>query len=94
MILATGFDINVRTCRGTALHEAAVCGKVDVVQTLLKADINIELRDQEDKSVLEVMDDLKTPVSVEIIHIIIGKNQIHSYFFASLLVSTILVYHI
>ena len=28
MILKTGFDINVRTSRGTALHEAAICGKV------------------------------------------------------------------
>ena len=28
MILEKGFDINVRTSRGTALHEAAICGKV------------------------------------------------------------------
>ena len=28
MVLNTGFDINVRTARGTALHEAALCGKV------------------------------------------------------------------
>ena len=31
MILKTGFDINVRTSRGTALHEAAICGKVGLL---------------------------------------------------------------
>lgn len=72
MILNAGFDVNVRTNRGTALTEAAVCGKVDVVKCLLRADINLELRDHHDKSVLEIMDELKTPVSKEIIHIILG----------------------
>lgn len=71
MILNAGFDVNVRTNRGTALTEAAVCGKVDVVKCLLRADINLELRDHHDKSVLEIMDELKTPVSKEIIHIIL-----------------------
>ena len=33
MILKTGFDINVRTSRGTALHEAAICGKVGLTHT-------------------------------------------------------------
>jgi ankyrin repeat protein len=46
LILKTGFDINVRTSRGTALHEAALCGKIDVVKILLEANINVELRDQ------------------------------------------------
>ena len=75
MILRTGFDINVRTSRGTALHEAALCGKVEVVKVLLKGGINLELRDGDNRSVLEVMDDLKTPVSVDIIHIIIGESR-------------------
>jgi hypothetical protein len=46
LILKTGFDINVRTSRGTALHEAALCGKIEVVKILLEANINVELRDQ------------------------------------------------
>jgi len=37
MILDKGFDINVRTARGTALHEAALCGKLPVVMTLFYA---------------------------------------------------------
>ena len=32
-LLRTGIDINVRTARGSALHEAALCGKVEVVHS-------------------------------------------------------------
>ena len=71
LILLAGFDINVRTARGTALHEASICGKVEVVRTLLDSGINLELRDQEDKTVLEVMNELRTTRTREIIHIIL-----------------------
>ena len=74
-ILQTGFDINVRTARGTALHEAAICGKIDVVKILLEANINIELRDQDDKTVLSLMDELKTPRAKDIIHVILGNDH-------------------
>lgn len=71
LILAAGFDINARTARGSALHEAAICGKIEVVRTLLESGINLELRDAEDKTVLEVMNELRTPRTREIIHIIL-----------------------
>ncbi len=71
LILSAGFDINARTARGTALHEASICGKIEVVKALLESNINLELRDQEDKTVLEVMNELRTPRSREIIHIIL-----------------------
>ena len=71
LILETGFDINARTARGTALHEAALCGKIEVVRTLLEAGINLELRDQADKTVLEIMNELKTARTREVIHIIL-----------------------
>ena len=48
-LLRVGLDINVRTSRGTALHEAALCGKVDVVRTLLENSINPFLRDSADR---------------------------------------------
>ena len=73
LILGRGFDINVRTARGTALHEAALCGKKDVVKYLLDSNVNLELRDHDDKTVLEVMDDLNTPMTREIIHLVLGK---------------------
>lgn len=71
LILAAGFDINARTARGSALHEAAICGKIEVVRTLLESGINLELRDAEDKTVLEVMNELRNPRTREIIHIIL-----------------------
>ena len=46
-LLTTGMDINVRTSRGTALHEAALCGKVEVVRTLLEHGVNTAARDSE-----------------------------------------------
>ena len=72
LILERGFDINVRTSRGSALHEAALCGKIDVVKCLLESGINVELRDKGDKTVLEIMDELKTQRTREILHIILG----------------------
>ena len=82
LILDTGFDINARTARGTALHEAAICGKIDVVRRLLEAGINLELRDQQDKTVLEIMNELKTSRAREVIHIVLGKHSVEiSWFF-------------
>ena len=72
LILAKGFDINVKTLRGSALHEAALCGKIEVVKSLLDNGINVEIRDDSDKTVLEVMDEVKTQRTREVIHIILG----------------------
>ena len=41
---------------------------------LLAGDINLELRDSGDKTVLDVMEDIKTPVSLEITDVIIGTS--------------------
>ena len=75
--MAKGFDINVKTARGSALHESALCGKIDVVKSLLDHGINVEIRDDQDKTVLEVMDELKTQRTREVIHIILGKSKGH-----------------
>ena len=47
--------------------------KVDVVKVLLAGDIDLDLRDSGDKTVLDIMEDIKTPVSVEITDVIIGE---------------------
>ena len=73
--MAKGFDINVKTARGSALHESALCGKIDVVKSLLDHGVNVEIRDDQDKTVLEVMDELKTQRTREVIHIILGKSK-------------------
>ena len=77
LILGAGFDINARTARGTALHEAAICGKLEVARSLLEAGINLELRDQEDQTVLEVMNELKTPRTRDVIHMILDFMGVH-----------------
>jgi ankyrin repeat protein len=41
VLLAAGLDVNVRTAGGTALHEAALCGKVEVVRTLLDGGVDL-----------------------------------------------------
>ena len=46
--------------------------KVDVVKVLLAGDIDLDLRDSGDKTVLDIMEDIKTSVSVEITDVIIG----------------------
>ena len=47
------------------------------MKVLLAGDINLDLRDSGDKTVLDVMEDIKTPVSVEITDIIIGERMEH-----------------
>ena len=37
--------------------------------------MNLELRDRDDKTVLEVMDDLNTPMTREVIHLVLGKIE-------------------
>ena len=73
-LLRVGMDINVRTSRGTALHEAALCGKVEVVRSLLENNINPFLRDSADRTVLDVMAELQTQRTREISKIILSHS--------------------
>ena len=59
-LLRIGMDINIRTSRGTALQAVALCGKVEVVRTLLEHGINTGLRDSADRTVLDIMAELQT----------------------------------
>ena len=49
------------------------------MKVLLGGDIDLELRDSGDKTVLDVMEDIKTPVSVEITDVIIGRTAMSVY---------------
>ena len=73
-LLRIGMDINIRTSRGTALHEAALCGKVEVVKTLLEHGINTNLRDSTDRTVLDIMAELQTARTREIAKIILSHG--------------------
>ena len=73
--LQVGLDINVRTARGTALHEAALCGKVEVVRALVERGINPGLRDQGERTVVEVIAGLQTERTREITRIILSGGD-------------------
>ena len=40
LLLQAGVDINRQTLQGTCLHEAALCGKIEVVKLLLDVSIH------------------------------------------------------
>lgn len=48
-------DVNVRTGSGTALHEAAQCGKIEVARILLDHDINTHIRDIHKRTVEDLL---------------------------------------
>lgn len=75
-LLAAGFPVNTLTQTGTALHEASLCGKVDVVRRLLEAGISVSLRNANGFSALRIVQDLPTPVAQEIASLIRSKYRV------------------
>lgn len=74
ILVKAGFDVNVRTTQGTALHEAALCGKVDVVKVLLDASIDVCIADSQRRTAVDRLNEvgLRTPVAKEIADLIRG----------------------
>ncbi|XP_076273674.1 ankyrin repeat and sterile alpha motif domain-containing protein 1B-like isoform X2 [Rhynchophorus ferrugineus] len=55
ILLRAGFKVNMRTKAGTALHEAALCGKVEVVRTLLENGVDTSIRDSNHFTVMDLL---------------------------------------
>lgn len=55
MLLRAGVYVNILTGAGTALHEAALCGKLDVVRALLDAGVDLGVRDARRQTVLDLL---------------------------------------
>lgn len=56
VLLRAGFNVNMRTKSGTALHEAALYGKVEVVRTLLEQPgVNPSIRDSNNYTVMDLL---------------------------------------
>ncbi|CAG9856297.1 unnamed protein product [Phyllotreta striolata] len=71
VLLKAGFSVNMRTKSGTALHEAALCGKVEVVRTLLEHGVNTSIRDSNNYTVMDLLSQFNTAqASQEIMHIL------------------------
>nr|CAD7569808.1 unnamed protein product [Timema californicum] len=73
VLLSAGLDVNVRTGGGTALHEAALCGKVEVVRTLLDAGVDLGARDAQRNTVMDLLGQFPKHVTQDITDII--KNH-------------------
>ena len=70
VLLAAGLDVNVRTAGGTALHEAALCGKVEVVRTLLDGGVDLAIRDSQHNTVMDLLGQFPAHVTHDITAII------------------------
>ncbi|KAJ8676596.1 hypothetical protein QAD02_012383 [Eretmocerus hayati] len=54
-LLEAGVYVNTRTSAGTAMHEAALCGKMEVVRTLLDRGVDLSIRDSRRNTVLDLL---------------------------------------
>lgn len=70
ILLSSGMDVNLKTSGGTALHEAALCGKLDVVRTLLDAGVDLRLKDAKQNTVLDLLRQFPKHVTQDILTII------------------------
>ena len=61
-----------QTQNGTALHEAVLCGKVEVVKILLDSGCDIELVNDKNQKVEELLNGLNTSVAKQTLKLIQG----------------------
>ncbi|KAL0992524.1 hypothetical protein UPYG_G00094480, partial [Umbra pygmaea] len=55
LLIQSGIDINRQTKAGTALHEAALCGKTEAVRLLLDSGINAAVRNTYSQTALDIV---------------------------------------
>ncbi|XP_063706321.1 ankyrin repeat and sterile alpha motif domain-containing protein 1B [Culicoides brevitarsis] len=79
VLLAAGVYINLQTPNGTALHEAALCGKEAVVRLLLNNGIDIEARDGEGRTALELLQEFPPNVTRNIVSLINNYRNYSMY---------------
>ncbi|KTF83480.1 hypothetical protein cypCar_00016388, partial [Cyprinus carpio] len=60
LLLKAGIDINRTTKSGTALHEAALYGKTEVVKLLLDAGIDVNIRNTYNQTALDIVNQFTT----------------------------------
>lgn len=75
-LLAAGVNVNTRTAAGTAMHEAALCGKMEVVRTLLDHGIDLSIRDSRHNTVLDLLSQFPEHVTHDIMAVIKRKLDV------------------
>ena len=74
MLLAAGVDVNTRTSAGTAMHEAALCGKMEVVRTLLDRGVDLAIKDSRHNTVLDLLGQFPAHVTQDITAVIKSRS--------------------
>ncbi len=62
---------------GSALHEAAVCGKDETVELLLDKGVNLDLNDGRGRTVLDILNEYTAEKAVKIKTMIQGEGKIY-----------------
>lgn len=73
VLLAAGMNVNLLTSSGTALHEAALCGKDTVVRTLLDNGADLDATDSEGRTALDLLEQFPPHVTRGIVSVINSK---------------------
>lgn len=73
VLLAAGVNVNLLTGSGTALHEAALCGKDTVVRTLLDNGADLDATDNEGRTALDLLEQFPPHVTRGIVSVINSK---------------------
>lgn len=79
MLLAAGCNVNILTPNGSALHEAALCGKENVVKTLLREQIDLDLTDCDGRTVFHLLDEFPAHVVNRIRNVINNHRKSSIY---------------
>lgn len=83
VLLAAGVDVNTRTSAGTAMHEAALCGKMEVVRALLDRGVDLGIRDSRQNTVLDLLGQFPPHVTQDITAVIKSAYPPRRSFFLS-----------
>lgn len=76
VLLQAGVSVNLLTPAGTALHEAALCGKANVVALLLRRGADQEARDAAGRTPLQLLQQFPAHVTRSIVDVFNSKLYI------------------
>lgn len=79
VLLAAGVNVNLLTPSGTALHEAALCGKDSVVRTLLEFGADMDATDSENRTALDILEEFPPHVTKGIVSVINSHRNSNIY---------------
>lgn len=76
ILLRAGLDVNIRSPAGTALHEAALCGKLEVVRTLLEHGADLSIRDTHNHTVKDLLSQFPAQATHDIMGLLKSKSRV------------------